>query len=234
MFYIQFHIIFVRQVESRFLLISSSFLERSKWIPHPLLQVTCQSAQSGREWRWISSWRAYCCWVSNTYTQAHTNGCKWGGIWRPSQTIFFILRNLEWVAIRKNHMEFSYSSLGAPSWKLPSETPLYLPSITSHSYIELFLWEPPIKCTNLLWWKSGQAPLVDLFWKEIGWVLLRSWERKKFSWSCRRVLGKVLEHDFILTQLLALSVWEPWVGNLSSLSLFGKIRWLDHPDVLQT
>lgn len=149
MFYIQFHIIFVRQVESRFLLISF-FLARSEGIPHPLLQVTCPSAQSGREGRWISSWRAYCCWVNNTDTQAHTIDCKWAGIGRPPHTLFFILRKLECVTIRKHHTEFAYNSLGAPSWKLPLETPLYLPSISSHSYIQLFQWEPPIKCTNLL------------------------------------------------------------------------------------
>jgi len=167
--YIQVHIIFVRQGRKQFFI--NFLLGRNKWNPHFLLQVICQYNRQGLR-------------DKASLFGEHTAAESTAGLQRP--TLMSVQMNKDmmplpweiWNGLQLERLTHgSPIALGASSWN----------TVLKHTYKPLSLSTPtygsiligwPINCSDWLWWKSYWAPLVNLFWREIGQVILTSWERK--------------------------------------------------------
>lgn len=127
----------------------------------------CQSVQagSGRDKPLLGGPTAA---ESTAQTHKHTHR----GIWRPSQTIFLTLRSLGWMQLETLIQSSSWGPLLKISfWSTILLGHLSLPTPMYSSF------GGGVGVANQAWicW-DGKA--TKLHWKEIGWVTLRSWERK--------------------------------------------------------
>lgn len=118
-------------------------------------------------------------------------------------------------------------ALGAPFWNtlLRLHSTYHSSLLFPHLHPALCQWGWPVRCADLLWWKSCPVPLVNLLWKEIGWIILSLWEGKLSAGHVERHWESSCSWFRIGLTLSSVHMWV-WVSRLSCLSVFRKIRWL--------
>lgn len=119
-------------------------------------------------------------------------------------------------------MRRTFTTLSYGSWNLLLKPTLLIIHLAPHLHPARFRWGWPVRCADLPWWKSCQAPLGNLFGNDVGWVTLDSWERTFSVDHVERDQGS--PHPwFHVGSTFHSTHMRVWVSQLSSF--FGKIRW---------